>query len=85
MASLFEEMGGTYTLGADGMYYPDLELPKEEGRYHYADHKTNQSLIWEVTKNHDETQRMRQCSNFRALLCYLYFSQGPNDSLLISV
>ena len=22
MASLFEEMGGTYTLGADGMYYP---------------------------------------------------------------
>ena len=30
MASLFEEMGGTYTLGADGMYYPNLELPKEE-------------------------------------------------------
>ena len=30
MASLFEEMGGTYTLGADGMYYPNLELPEEE-------------------------------------------------------
>ena len=30
MASLFEEMGGTYPLGADGMYYPDLELPEEE-------------------------------------------------------
>ena len=30
MASLFEEMGGTYTLGAGGMYYPDLELPEEE-------------------------------------------------------
>ena len=30
MASLFEEMGGTYHLGADGMYYPDLELPEEE-------------------------------------------------------
>ena len=30
MASLFEELGGTYTLGADGMYYPDLELPEEE-------------------------------------------------------
>ena len=30
MASLFEEMGGTYTLGADGMYYPTLELPEEE-------------------------------------------------------
>ena len=33
MASLFEEMGGTYTLGADGMYYPDLELPEEAPRY----------------------------------------------------
>ena len=30
MGSLFEEMGGTYTLGADGMYYPNLELPEEE-------------------------------------------------------
>ena len=30
MASLFEEMGGTYTLGADRMYYPNLELPEEE-------------------------------------------------------
>lgn len=30
MASLYEEMGGTYTLGADGMYYPNLELPEEE-------------------------------------------------------
>ena len=30
MASLFEEMGGTYTLGADGMYYPNLGLPEEE-------------------------------------------------------
>ena len=30
MTSLSPEMGGTYTLGADGMYYPDLELPEEE-------------------------------------------------------
>ena len=30
MASLFEEIGGTYPLGADGMYYPNLELPEEE-------------------------------------------------------
>ena len=30
MASLFEEMGGTYTLGTDGMYYPNLVLPEEE-------------------------------------------------------
>ena len=31
--SLYEEMSGTYTLGADGMYYPDLELPEEEPHY----------------------------------------------------
>lgn len=30
MASLSPEMGGTYTLGADGMYYPNWELPEEE-------------------------------------------------------
>ena len=30
MKSLYEQMGGTYHLGADGMYYPDLELPEEE-------------------------------------------------------
>lgn len=30
MQSLFEEMGGTYTLGADGIYYPNLTLPEEE-------------------------------------------------------
>ena len=34
MASLFEEMGGTYTLDADGIYYPNLSLPEdEEPRY----------------------------------------------------
>ena len=30
MKSLYEQMGGTYHLGADGMYYPNLELPEEE-------------------------------------------------------
>ena len=33
MKSIFEELGGTYTLGEDGMYYPDLELPEEESHY----------------------------------------------------
>ena len=32
MKSIFEEMGGTYTLGADGMYYPNLVLTEEERR-----------------------------------------------------
>ena len=30
MASLSPEMGVTYTLGADGRHYPNLELPEEE-------------------------------------------------------
>ncbi len=30
MKSLYEQMGGTYHLGEDGMYYPNLELPEEE-------------------------------------------------------
>ena len=33
MKSLFEGLGGTYTLAADGMYYPDLELLEEEPHY----------------------------------------------------
>ena len=34
MKSIFEEMGGTYTLGADGLYYPDLAVPHtEEAHY----------------------------------------------------
>ena len=28
--SIFEQMGGTYALGADGYYYPNLELPAEK-------------------------------------------------------
>lgn len=35
MRTSFEKMGGTYTLGEDGLYYPDLVLPKEE-KAHYG-------------------------------------------------
>ena len=34
MKSIFEEMGGTYTLGEDEMYYPDLELPVDEAPHY---------------------------------------------------
>lgn len=27
--SIFEQTGGTYTLGEDEMYYPDLKLPTD--------------------------------------------------------
>ena len=30
MKSLFEKLGGTYTLGKDGMYYPNLMIDDEE-------------------------------------------------------
>ena len=30
MKSTFEKMGGTYTLGADGIYYPNLVSTDEE-------------------------------------------------------
>ena len=29
MESLFEQMGGTYTLGEDGCYYPNFDLPSQ--------------------------------------------------------
>lgn len=33
MKSTFEKMGGTYTLGADGIYYPNLVSTNEELHY----------------------------------------------------
>lgn len=30
METLFEKMGGTYTLGTDGLYYPDIQLPEDD-------------------------------------------------------
>ena len=33
MKSTFEKMGGTYTLGADGIYYPNLVSTYEEPHY----------------------------------------------------
>ena len=33
MKSTFEKMGGIYTLGADGIYYPNLVSTDEEPHY----------------------------------------------------
>ena len=30
MESLFEKLGGTYTLAEDGLYYPDISIPKSD-------------------------------------------------------
>ena len=54
MNSIFEERGGTYTLGADGMLYPNLILePKEHrpigrwGRMHRAYLETEHPGLYE--------------------------------------
>ena len=31
--TIFERTGGTYTLGEDGMYYPDLALGEDTSHY----------------------------------------------------
>lgn len=30
MTSIFEQNGGTYTLGPDGIFYPNITIPEEE-------------------------------------------------------
>ena len=73
MASLFEEIGGTYTLGADVMYYPNPELPEEEtpryGKYgrmrhtYLREHKktyyTMLLLDGKIPRHHGSTQSKR--------------------------
>ena len=54
MNSIFEERGGTYTLGADGMLYPNLILEPQEhrpigrwGRMHRAYLEAEHSGLYE--------------------------------------
>ena len=54
MNSIFEERGGTYTLGADGMLYPNLVLEPQEhrpigrwGRMHRAYLETEHPGLYE--------------------------------------
>lgn len=51
MKSFFEEMGGTYTLGADGLYYPNLVLPEIE-KAHYGKYGM---LRKQYLKNHHKS------------------------------
>ena len=51
MKSIFEEMDGTYTLGADGLYYPDLALPETE-EAHYGKYGM---LRKQYLKNHHKS------------------------------
>ena len=53
------ENGIGYTLGADGLYYPDLELP--EGT-HYEIGKDGR-MLWEYLKNHRRGEYIRLLMN----------------------
>ena len=47
MKSTFEKMGGTYTLGADGIYYPNLVSTDEEP--HYGKYGIMRKTVFEGT------------------------------------
>ena len=57
MKSIFEEMGGTYTLGEDGMYYPDLELLIQQIQ--------EQQGVNEEFKSRDQMGWVGACNNIR--------------------
>lgn len=57
MKSIFEEMGGTYTLGEDGMYYPDLELLIQQIQ--------EQQGVNEELKSCDQMGWVGACNNIR--------------------
>ena len=54
MKSTFEKMGGTYTLGADGIYYPNLVSTDEEP--HYGKYGMEDRLTEHLNAVDDETQ-----------------------------
>ena len=55
MKSLYKQMGGTYHLGADGMYYPNLELPEEETPRYGKYGKMRHAYLREHKKAYDTT------------------------------
>ncbi len=57
MKSIFEEMGGTYTLGEDEMYYPDLELLIQQIQ--------EQQGVNEELKSRDQMGLVGACNNIR--------------------
>lgn len=57
MKSIFEEMGGTYTLGEDEMYYQDLELLIQQIQ--------EQQGVNEELKSRDQMGWVGACNNIR--------------------
>lgn len=57
MKSLFEELGGTYSLGKDGMYYPNLMIEE-----------TNQRPIGKWGRMHKEYLQKQHPSLYQQLI-----------------
>ena len=88
-------MGGTYTLGADGTYYPDVELPEEEPHYgkygrmclkYLKEHRKvlyNTLLLDGELVKHlnevDDTAKQRM----ELLILPMHKRQGVNDALKV--
>ena len=69
MKSTFEKMGGTYTLGADGIYYPNLVSTDEEPHY---------GKYGMMRKTYLKEHRPAMYSLY--MFCLLYTSPSPRDS-----
>lgn len=67
MQSLYERMDGSYTLGEDGMYYPDLMICEDEEPHYGKYGRMRKTFL----KEHR--------SRFFAVLFYLYFPQRASS------
>ena len=68
MKSTFEKMGGTYTLGADGIYYSNLVSTDEEphyGKYGMMRQMMEKQGITEEMKACDQMEWVRAVNNVR--------------------
>ena len=69
MKSTFEKMGGTYTLGADGIYYPNLVSTDEEphyGKYGMMRQMMEKQGITEELKVRDQMEWVRVVNGIRS-------------------
>ena len=94
MESLFEKLGGTYTLGEDGMYYPAISIPKSDppryGKYgrmrlrYLQDHR---SLVYHDLVLHvkltEHLNEIDEIANARMeqLIRQMQEQQGINEEL----
>ena len=94
MESLFEKLGGTYTLAEDGLYYPDISIPKSDpprhGKYgwmrlrYLQEHRplVYHNLVFHVklTKHLNEIDEIAN-ARMELLIRQMQEQQGINEEL----